>query len=302
MKIIKASEQTNFEPFNVASFSTVKRGEDGFNLKIFGTDEIPVQDKLQDPSRHATHKLDSDEPADEPADKTFTENTFENVEAAELIVPESQQELSRKNAEVAKKDAEVAQLANEINKLRSQIDKLNKNIEEEKASFPDLFEKARQEGYEKAKAEKSKAYEAEKNDYAAGLDRFYTDAQTELKKVSAAIDEIDAQLPQIVLGYVREIIGAECKLNDEVVVNIVTQALRHLHDLQSVVFVVNPDDAAAVTEKFPGHGVSIDASVPKGAVKVRTKVGEIDLSVDSWLNSLEKQIDEKFRTTENDNV
>jgi flagellar biosynthesis/type III secretory pathway protein FliH len=47
------------------------------------------------------------------------------------------------------------------------------------------------------------------------------------------------------------------------------------------------------------YGVAIDPNIPKGGVKIRTKVGDIDISVDSWMDGLEKQINEQFAVTQN---
>jgi flagellar assembly protein FliH len=284
-KVIKSYQQANIIPFTVDSFSTVKRGAEAYRLSNFDTDEVSVQDSFFNPGKRATTKiLQVDNPTE------FKEHIYEEV-VEKPVVPASQKPMVEKNAELAKKDGEVAKLASEIDRLRAEVQNLNSRLEEENGKLPEMFAKAKQEGYDKAKAEATKAYTAEKNDYLASLQKFYTDSQAELQKVSAAIEEIDKQLPEIVLGYVKEIIGTERKINDQLVVNVITQALSRLSDLQNIIFTVNPEDAGIVAERFPGHGVNMDDSVPKGAVKIRTRVGEMDLSVDSWMESLQKQLE-----------
>jgi flagellar biosynthesis/type III secretory pathway protein FliH len=231
----------------------------------------------------------------------FQDFSFHEEEPENLNILPSQKDIVEKNSE-------VQQLEEENNELRKQIEELNSQnaqilaekgeLEAKLNELPALCEKARNEGYAAAKKDfdriEKAVYEADKADYLQKMQESWEAAVLEIKKVDEKIAEIDGLMPEIVLSYVKDIVGTERILNDGIIVNVVRQALDHLKDLQQIVFSVNAADAQIIAEKFPQYGVSIDAAVPKGSVKVRTKIGEVSLSIDNWMENLRKQIDEQL--------
>ena len=79
-----------------------------------------------------------------------------------------------------------------------QLDAANTELETLKSTLPEQLaaskEEGRQEGYEQAKIEFEKHYEAEKADYMAKLDAFYKDALAKLEEVKSSINAIDDQI------------------------------------------------------------------------------------------------------------
>ncbi len=175
-----------------------------------------------------------------------------------------------------------------------QLESANTELETLKSTMPDQLaaskEEGRQEGFEQAKIEFQKQYEAEKADYMAKLDGFYKDAVTKLGEIKSSIDAIDEQIPATVIGFVKTLIGQERKINDSFALNIIKQNLSRLHEFRDIKFKVNPEDVQITQAGLPDYEVSGDVAVPKGAVIVDSKSGEIALNVDTMINDLEKEI------------
>lgn len=175
-----------------------------------------------------------------------------------------------------------------------QLDAANTELETLKTTLPEQLaaskEEGRQEGYEQAKVEFEKHYEAEKADYIAKLDVFYKDALAKLDEVKSSINAIDEQVPATVIGFVKTLIGQERKINDSFALNIIKQNLSRLHEFRDIKFKVNPEDVETTQAGLPDYEVTGDVSVPKGAVIVDSKSGEIALNVDTMINDLEKEI------------
>lgn len=175
-----------------------------------------------------------------------------------------------------------------------QLDAANSELETLKTTLPEQLaaskEEGRQEGYEQAKIEFEKHYEAEKADYMAKLDAFYKDALAKLDEVKSSIDAVDDQIPATVIGFVKTLIGEERKINDSFALNIIKQNLSRLHEFRDIKFKVNPEDVETTQAGLPDYEVTGDVSIPKGAVIVDSKSGEIALNVDTMINDLEKEI------------
>jgi flagellar biosynthesis/type III secretory pathway protein FliH len=265
---------------------------------------------------HQENNTESAPQADESASQKLLEqifsqdltesNDFQNFgfneeEPQNLNLVPSQKDLVEKNAELSALEEQKKELHEEIENLKVQnSDLLAKltELEEKAAEIPSLCAAAKDTGYADAKKEFDRVqralYEADKADYLQNMEENWQKAIEEIKKVDEKIAEIDKDMPEIILSYVKEIVGTERKLNDAIIINVVKNALTHLKDLQQMVFSVNSADAQIIAEKFPQYGVSIDATVPKGSVKVRTKIGEVSLSIDNWMENLQKQIDEQL--------
>lgn len=175
-----------------------------------------------------------------------------------------------------------------------QLDAANTELETLKTTLPEQLaaskEEGRQAGYEQAKTEFEKHYEAEKADYIAKLDVFYKDALAKLDEVKSSIDAVDEQVPATIIGFVKTLIGEERKINDSFALNIIKQNLSRLHEFRDIKFKVNPEDVEITQAGLSDYEVSGDVSVPKGAVIVDSKSGEIALNVDTMINDLEKEI------------
>ena len=171
----------------------------------------------------------------------------------------------------------------EVEKVRLELnEKMEKAVADAKDETRTIVEK-----------EVSSQYEANKEDYMAQINTFNSESLDELKNISSSVSGVDDKVADIVVGFVSSIIGAERKINDEFAVNLIKLNLSRLVNLQDVSFSVNPDDLESVKAAFPDYVVSTDTSISKGAVKVNTRVGDVDLNTDKMIEDLKKQIDEE---------
>ncbi len=171
----------------------------------------------------------------------------------------------------------------EVDKVRLELnEKMEKAVASAKDETRTIVEK-----------EVSSQYEANKEDYLAQINTFNSESLDELKSITASVSSVDDKVADIVVGFVSSIIGAERKINDQFAVNLIKLNLSRLVNLQEISFSVNPDDLESVKEAFPDYVVSTDTSISKGAVKVNTRVGDVDLNTDKMIEDLKKQIDEE---------
>ena len=183
-----------------------------------------------------------------------------------------------------------------------QLDTAQTELNTLKETLPAQLEAAKNEGkqagFEEAKVQFEKQYEAAKEDYLNKLNEFYSDALKKIDDVKAAIDSIDEQIPATVVGFVKTLIGEERKINDNFAVNIIKQNLSRLHEFRDIRFKVNPEDLDVTKAALPDYEVTSDISIPKGAVIVDSKSGEIALNVDTMIKDLEQEINAQLAAAE----
>ncbi|WP_415238288.1 FliH/SctL family protein [Seleniivibrio woodruffii] len=150
------------------------------------------------------------------------------------------------------------------------------------------------EGEQKAK----KAYDAEQADYLAKLQATYNEVIAQAAVFRSAVDQLDAQLPDIVTSMVTDIIGTERKINNDLVVSVTRKSLDSLRDMEKIVFLVNPDDVATMSVVFPDYETQPDRNVAKGSLKVQTNVGELNFCIERMLDEFAERIHEEFGTPE----
>ena len=183
-----------------------------------------------------------------------------------------------------------------------QLDTAQTELNTLKETLPEQLEAAKNEGkqagFEEAKVQFEKQYEADKEDYINKLNEFYSDALKKIDDVKAAIDAIDEQIPSTVIGFVKTLIGAERKINDSFAANLIKQNLSRLHEYRDLKFKVNPEDLEATKEALGDYEVTSDVSIPKGAVIVDSKSGEIALDADTMIKDLEQEINAQLAAAE----
>ena len=260
-------------------------------------EDIPVMQTVSDnPAAQSEHHESS---------VSSNEDFIPNPEMSPLISESELEELKNELASYKEQIDGYKAHAEEMEALKltvekalmerdKQLDTANTELETLKSTMPEQLaaskEEGRQEGYEQAKVEFEKHYEAEKADYMAKLDVFYKDALAKLEEVKSSINAIDDQIPATVIGFVKTLIGEERKINDSFALNIIKQNLSRLHEFRDIKFKVNPEDVETTQAGLPDYEVTGDVSIPKGAVIVDSKSGEIALNVDTMINDLEKEI------------
>jgi flagellar assembly protein FliH len=163
-----------------------------------------------------------------------------------------------------------------------------------KAGFNEGIIKGRQEG----RTEAQKTYDAHKNDYIAKLEKTYTDVAAQVKVFEKAVNQLDEALPEILVSMVRDIVGEERKVNDQIVASVAKKSLRHLRELERVVFHVNPADVEHMKGQFPDYETQADKNVVRGSLRVATNIGEMNFSIEKMLEEFIGRIHEEFSQTE----
>lgn len=238
---------------------------------------------------------------------------FKPVLSEELISEEELNNLKNELQEYKEKVEQAENKAQDMEALKLTVERAlmerDKQLEAKEAelvnlqnSMPAEIEKAKEEGrkagYEEAKVEFAKTYEAEKADYLSKLDNFIQEALKKLDDINNAINAVDEQIPETVIGFVKSIIGVERKINDKFALQLIKENLSKLSEYRDISFSVNPEDLEVVSKGLPDYKVNSDISVPKGAVLVHSKSGEITLNSDKMIEELEKEINAQLRVIE----
>lgn len=323
----------NTGKFEMREFSSVERGEQKFHIRSFAADEeVSVQesrlanvesedpeavenriDEITDDDYLPPSKLVKAEdgivgeavrmPAPDGAE--FVESgVFSDAEESQSEYPTKilrQDEMSASYEEkISKLSEEKTALEIKLNEQAAILEEKNKELEELNASIPGRLEVAKEEGrtegIKQGEEQSRKAYIAEKEDYLSRIDAFNKEAIGKLNEIDNTIKSIDDEMGKTVIGFVKTIIGVERKINDTFVIQLIKANLNRLRDLKIVKFVSNPDDVGVMKAAFADYDVETDASVPKGAIKIISKAGEVDLDSSTMIADLEKQINETIGT------
>lgn len=156
------------------------------------------------------------------------------------------------------------------------------------------FKEGFQAGYAEAEQNLNKEYQAKREDYLKLLQNELSNLNAYTKRLNSFLDSIDNELPKVVIQLIKDIVGIERKINDQLIVNIVKKAFSKLKDIEITDLIVNPKDLEIVQEFFPGYNVLGDSTVLQGSLKVKTKIGEADFTIESILQDLTKNIYEEL--------
>ncbi len=330
VKIINDSNK-EFKPYKLPVYSSSVMGTSEYELRSFSFDEdvavqenfdydtdkepdaiFTIEDEVTDdmylpPSRIAKaadgpvgEKLiltDSSTVTGASSSDSFVESEFfsdsdeEEPDFPNKVVTSSQADDKTQQAPTSDEDkAKIEELEKLVKSKEEEVEKVRLELNEK---MEKAVADAKDETRTIVEKEVSSQYEANKEDYMAQINTFNSESLDELKNISASVVGVDEKVADIVVGFVSSIIGAERKINDEFAVNLIKLNLSRLVNLQDISFSVNPDDLESVKEAFPDYVVSTDTSISKGAVKVNTRVGDVDLNTDKMIEDLKKQIDEE---------
>jgi flagellar assembly protein FliH len=262
-KIIKDSGSTNIQNH---SFTVLKKGQKGtksFEVKTFSTVEKGT--------------------------KSFKFNKLESIVKKKKSDKILRKEEQQNELECSEKKEDI------FNPTKEEIDALIKEKVEKARKI--ALDEGYKRGFEEAKATYEKKYEAEKEDYLKQIEIISEEALKEIQSLKDYIKKLDTEIPELVLRFVKEIVGQERKLNDEIVISLIKNNISSLYDFEEITFIVNPEDENIVRNFFSEYNIDTDVNILKGSFKVKTKLGEIDFSIDNLIHQLEFSINEKFRTS-----
>ena len=110
---------------------------------------------------------------------------------------------------------------------------------------------------------------------------------------------------RLAVTVARRIVGDAIEINEEVVLETVRRALKHVQEKESLVIRVNPEDLKIVREHrsewlsiVEGSGsldVEEDERIRKGGCLVETEAGNVEARIDRQIQTLEKALVERVR-------
>ncbi|TCK60015.1 FliH/SctL family protein [Seleniivibrio woodruffii] len=285
-RIIKDSKLNpkKLRSFDFTVYEEVERGQRPFDLiKVGEMDYVPGETQMKVASfdeEVELHRAVVVQDAGAVRPKKFVPESFDSA-PKELIVHSEEAVQTEADAEPEKPSI----TEEELEAIRR---------EAYQKGMADGMNRGLVEGEQKAK----KAYDAEQADYLAKLQATYNEVIAQAAVFRSAVDQLDAQLPDIVTSMVTDIIGTERKINNDLVVSVTRKSLDSLRDMEKIVFLVNPDDVATMSVVFPDYETQPDRNVAKGSLKVQTNVGELNFCIERMLDEFAERIHEEFGTPE----
>ncbi|MDY6821179.1 MAG: FliH/SctL family protein [Deferribacterota bacterium] len=283
----QADDQTNSKKKKDES-SNLKREENPLNEK--STVNIPKRESRvsKETITSPENSVVSEEEKLKEDNKTVDKDDYKSKSSKLNIEEEKKKDKKSDNSKQQRRD--IIPLKRHLEVLEAERNKYQK--------------KGYNEGYNngmmEAKEKFYKEYEAKKEDYLDILSTSYVDAINEIRKIRDVLYEIDKKLPEIVLNYVKRIVGIERKINDKIVVSVIKSKIDKFKSLGDIRFYVNPDDVEYVKYEFPGYEVFPDKTVNKGGFKVKTKIGDVVFDIDKLIDNLEEMIYEELKVAESD--
>ncbi|PLX66758.1 MAG: hypothetical protein C0603_11185 [Denitrovibrio sp.] len=242
----------------------------------------------------------------EPGEINSTVANFDDdIEMGRAIIVQDRQVKSQKfapkefneppvNEKKEEPEPEIEEVAEPEPPAITEADLNAARAEGKKAGYNEGHTQGKQEGI----TECQRAYEAQQGEYMGGLQNTYQTVIAEVQKFTQAVDQLDEALPEILISMVKDIVGEERKINDDVVASIAKKSLSHLRELEKVVFLVHPDDIESMKIEFPDYETEVDKSVIKGSLKVATNIGEMNFSIERMLEEFVDRIHEEFSPTQ----
>jgi len=192
---------------------------------------------------------------------------------------------AKKNADSARDS--LAQAQQEAQLLLDTARRDAKRIQQE--AFEQGFAAGTQEGQAKAEAELAPLI--------AGLERIHEDFAA--VKESFYADHQDIIL-ELALKIARKVIHQEIVANDELVVNILTAAIKLAMDRERLKIRIHPDDLAICLERRPDIMKAVDGikqllfepdeSIGKGGALIEYAFGEIDARIEQQFIEVEREL------------
>ncbi|WP_022851946.1 FliH/SctL family protein [Limisalsivibrio acetivorans] len=305
-KKIYKSEDKKFRYLEIENYGDVERGEKRYELETFGTggysagedtfslnsfdDEVAkgastvIGGTGQDSVRERIMELEKQKLEEEKAEAEQKQNAPKKPQSDDGFKPMVEEGSEGEEPEEEEKPA-------------MDEEELKKLLE---AEYKKGFDEGHRKGYDEASGSAQREYEKQKKDYIDMLKSCYSEVGEQAKVFADAVEELDSVLPDMIVGFVKELIGFERKANDKLAVSVIRKTLDKLSDLENVVFKVNPEDLEAVRSELPAFDSEADPSVEQGGVRISTNIGEMDYTIETMLENFEKRIYEELNSSEQD--
>ena len=114
------------------------------------------------------------------------------------------------------------------------------------------------------------------------------------------INESEGAVVRLACMVARRIIGEAVEVNEQAIVDVVKNAIRHLSDKQKLIIRVNPDDLVTLREhksewmKAAGAGSSVevneDSRIKRGGCLVEGESGSVEAQIDRQIEVIERAL------------
>lgn len=272
-------------------------------------------------------KLSCIRPADNPAviGESHNEPTPQDMARAELRTLEKRAaqlrqeiresegkasgivEKARKEADSIRREAESV-MANaraasetELNKSREEIEQLKQQSKTEiKTDKVNALEKARVKGHKEGMEQGLKEAAEKSAEMFSHIESILAEAE---KARAEALSAAKKDVLDLAIAVARKVTSAETRINPEIILNNIREAIRRVNDKENVTLVISPEDLKMVEDNRDDilHTIAglkhvrvvEDPAIERGGLVIETNYGTIDACVSSQLAELEKALREE---------
>ncbi len=162
------------------------------------------------------------------------------------------------------------------------------------------FEKYKQEGYQKGYEEGVKqGHQKSIDEYKSEIDEAIDIKNNVIKWKKDQVNEVERDIIDLVIKSVDKIIKLKLDENDEIILNLIKEALNKLTFTEKLIVRVNADDFEKVDSSrdkilaMAGHiddiKIKIDKSLQKGDLIIDTNAGSVNPSIKSQFEIIKEQ-------------
>lgn len=242
---------------------------------------------------------------EETGEQEDSQATGQALEEAEKIREEAAALLE----EAAQKaDQELANARQQAEKILAEASaSAAKEKESATAQREKTLAQAHKEGFEKG--------------FSEGLDKGFEETRSMIVSASTILGELKArkaeilsgsvtQVVQLSLAVARRVIRCETRLNPQIVVRAIRDALEHICSSENIRILVAREDLPPAEEAraqfleilkgSPDIGIAPDSTVARGGCIVETSMGNLDAQVETALEVIEREFEKMLHSSDND--
>jgi type III secretion system HrpE/YscL family protein len=193
-------------------------------------------------------------------------------------------------------------------KSMSKLSKLTKEVHSASLQAKDILASARAQAadlLETARLEnEQKLADSAERGYAAGLERWNETLADAWKQREDFLAKNEAEFVKLAVAIAKKIIGESTRVDPDIVLQIVRDALRSVRSERKVTIKVNPSDEALLrlkAESLTMLGSEVgelivvaNPSITAGGCVVESDLGIIDAQIDTQLASIERSLLRRF--------
>lgn len=171
-------------------------------------------------------------------------------------------------------------------------------------AYDEGFQEGRKEGFEKGHQEGLDAAQKQVQQKLQQLDRFFTALNEPFHELDNQVEE---EIVALVIKMVRQLVRREIKMDSNIIVGVVREALGILPvNARNIHVILHPSDAALLQEIYDmgqvdqNWKIKEDPTIQRGGCKVITDSSQIDATLDARIDHLIAPLMVNERSTEDE--